>query len=88
MKNEKSFSWKDEERGEFKEEYIPPCKIPTIAYTPWGDKPIPIPPAAIDPITAKVQDKLKAGIYELVHRILSELYFCGQEEGQRLPFRS
>lgn len=64
LQNEKSLSWNDEEKGMFKEEYIPPYKIPTIEHVPWREKPIPMPPAAAEEITAKIRDKIKAGVYE------------------------
>ena len=64
MRNEKSFSWTDEERGRFKEEFIPPYKIPTIEHTPWRDKPIPVPPAALQEVTEKIKDRIRTGVYE------------------------
>ena len=82
MRNEKSFSWTDKERGRFKAEYIPPYKIPTIAHTPWRDKPIPIPPAAIDQITAKIQDKIETGVYEPSQgSYLSSIFVVKKKDG-------
>jgi len=81
-KSEKTFSWTDEERGRFKEEYIPPYKIPTIAHTPWRDRPIPIPPAAVDQITAKIQDKIKTGVYEPSQgSYLSSIFVVKKKDG-------
>ena len=64
MNNEISLAWTDDEKGMFKEEFIPPYKIPTIEHTPWRDKNIPIPPSAQKEITAKIREKINNGTYE------------------------
>ena len=45
---ERAFAWTEAERGEFRTDFFPPIRIPTIPHTPWIYRNIPLPPGIHD----------------------------------------
>jgi hypothetical protein len=61
---EDGLSWVEEERGEFRQDFFPPVRIPTVPHTSWVYKNIPIPPGLHDELVKIVCDKIASGAYE------------------------
>ncbi|EJD32820.1 hypothetical protein AURDEDRAFT_77431 [Auricularia subglabra TFB-10046 SS5] len=43
--NEKSFAWKETERGRFRSDNFPPVKLAVLPRVPWTKRHVPIPPS-------------------------------------------
>lgn len=63
--NKRALAWTEDECGCFHDEYFTPVKIPTITYTPWVHKNIPIPMGIMDKVIDLFKKKIMAGVYEL-----------------------
>lgn len=73
---EGALSWCEAERGEFKAEYFPPVRIPTVPHTPWVYKNIPIPPGLHEELVRIVRDKIASGAYEPSNAAYRSRWFC------------
>jgi hypothetical protein len=59
-----AFAWNEQERGQFREDFFPPIRMPVMAHTPWQLKNMPIPPGIYDKVLEAVRKKIEAGVYE------------------------
>jgi len=48
--NKRALAWTDTEKGQFKDEYFAPIKIPVIKHVPWAQKNLPIPPGILEKV--------------------------------------
>jgi hypothetical protein len=58
---EECLSWVEEEKGEFRQDFFPPVRIPTVPHTPWVYKNIPIPPGLHNELVKIICDKIVSG---------------------------
>ncbi|KAK4700551.1 hypothetical protein P7C70_g5695, partial [Phenoliferia sp. Uapishka_3] len=61
---EKALAFDGAERGELKETYGDPYKIPVIPHTPWRQSALPIPLAAREKIIETFKARMEEGLYE------------------------
>ncbi|KAK4701125.1 hypothetical protein P7C70_g5112, partial [Phenoliferia sp. Uapishka_3] len=61
---EKALAFDGNERGELKETYGDPYKIPVIPHTPWRQSALPIPLAAREKIIETFKTRMEEGLYE------------------------
>jgi len=71
-----AFTWEDNEKGKFKEEYFPAIKIPTVAHVPWVERPFRIPPAIHDEVYSIIKRKIDIGVYEPSNSSYRSRWFC------------
>ena len=57
---EAGFTWTDQERGHFREDFFPPIKILTILLKPWTQCNIPIPPGIYEEVCKLIKRKPEA----------------------------
>jgi len=50
--NESGLAWTEAEKGQFKDEYFSPVKIPVVEHVPWMHKNIPIPSGILRDVKA------------------------------------
>jgi hypothetical protein len=62
--NKHALAWTEAEHGRFRDNYVSPVKIPTVAHTPWIHKNIPIPMGILDNVIDIFKKKIAAGVYE------------------------
>lgn len=62
--HQNGFTWSDNERGHFREEFFPPIEMPTIPHKPWVVKNLPIPPGIYEQICKEIKRKIDAGVFE------------------------
>jgi hypothetical protein len=73
---EECLSWIEEEKGEFRQDFFPPVRIPTVLHTPWVYKNIPIPPGVHDELVKIIHDKIASGAYEPSNAAYHSRWFC------------
>jgi hypothetical protein len=64
MIHQDGFTWSDDERGHFREDFFPPIDMLTIPHKPWVVKNLPIPPGIYDQIYKEIKKKINAGVFE------------------------
>jgi len=74
--HECAFTWNASEQGRLNETCFPPYKIPTIPYTPWSQRNIPIPPATLGEVVCIIKEKIASGIYEPSTAAYQSRWFC------------
>ena len=82
--NEKALAWTENERGQFRDDYFSPVKIPTIAHTPWVHKNIPIPTGILDKVIDLFKKKIAAGVYEPSDASYRSWWFCVKKKNGSL----
>jgi hypothetical protein len=65
LAHDSGFTWSEKERGSFWTDFFPPVNLPVVPHTPWVERNFPIPPGIYEDISAIIQKKLAASIYEL-----------------------
>ena len=73
---EAGFTWTDQERGHFREDFFPPIEIPIIPHKPWTQCNIPIPPGIYEEVCKLIKRKLEAGVYEPSNSSYRSRWFC------------
>jgi len=74
--NEHALAWTEAERSRFRDDYVSPVKIPTIAHTPWIHKNIPILTGILDEVIDIFKKKISAGVYEPSDASYRSRWFC------------
>ena len=82
--NEHALAWTEAERGRFRDDYVSPVKIPTIAHTPWVHKNIPIPTGILDNVIDIFKKKIAAGVYEPSDASYRSRWFCVKKKNGSL----
>ena len=82
--NEHALAWTEAERGRFRDDYLAPVKIPTIAHTPWVHKNIPIPTGIMDKVIDLFKRKVAAGVYEPSDASYRSRWFCVKKKNGSL----
>ena len=82
--NEHALAWTEAERGRFRDDYLAPVKIPTIAHTPWVHKNIPIPTGIMDEVIDLFKRKVAAGVYEPSDASYRSHWFCVKKKNGSL----
>ncbi len=82
--NETALAWTEDERGQFRNDYFSPVKIPTIAHTPWVHKNIPIPTGILDNVIDLFKKKIAAGVYEQSDASYRSRWFCVKKKNGSL----
>ena len=82
--NEHALAWTEAERGRFRDDYLAPVKIPTIAHTPWVHKNIPIPTGIMDEVIDLFKWKVAAGVYEPSDASYRSRWFCVKKKNGSL----
>jgi len=62
--NKSGLAWTEAEKGQFKDEYFSPVKIPVVEHVPWMHRNIPIPSGILREVIQIFKDKYAAGMYE------------------------
>jgi hypothetical protein len=73
---EECLSWIEEEKGEFRQDFFPPVRIPTVPHMPWVYKNIPITPGLHDELVKIIRDKIVSGVYEPSNTTYRSRWFC------------
>jgi hypothetical protein len=73
---EECLSWIEEEKGEFRQDFFPPVRIPMVLHMPWVYKNIPIPPGLHDELVNIIRDKIVSGAYEPSNAAYRSRWFC------------
>lgn len=73
---EDALSWSEDERGEFRSDFFPHVRIPTVPHTPWVYRNIPIPPGLHDELVKIIRDKIASGAYEPSNAGYRSRWFC------------
>jgi hypothetical protein len=76
LKHEGGFAWQTSEAGNFKKEYFPPVKIPTVPHVPWTERSFPIAPGKQKEIYDLIREKIEAGTYEPSNGSYRGKWFC------------
>ena len=63
--HEDSFTWTEEEKGKFSNDYFDPVVILMVKHVPWVLKNILILPGKYNEIIRIIKDKIASGVYEL-----------------------
>jgi len=71
-----AFSWEDNQRGKFKEEYFLAVEIPIVAHIPWVERPFRIPPAIHDKVYSIIKRKIDVSVYEPSNSLYCLRWFC------------
>jgi len=71
-----AFTWTNKEQGNFRKDFFPPIKIPTILHKPWAQRNIPIPPGIYDEVCRLIKNKLDTGVYEPSNSLYHSRWFC------------
>jgi len=71
-----AFTWEDNKRGKFKEEYFLAIEIPMVVHVPWVERPFRIPPAIHDEVCSIIKRKIDAGVYEPSNSSYRSRWFC------------
>ena len=74
--HEDSFTWTEEEKGKFSDDYFDPVVIPMVKHMPWVLKSIPIPPGKYNQIIRIIKDKIASGVYEPSNSSYHSCWFC------------
>ncbi|EJD36125.1 hypothetical protein AURDEDRAFT_74561, partial [Auricularia subglabra TFB-10046 SS5] len=74
--NEKSFAWKETERGRFRSDYFPPVNLAVLPHVPWTKRHVPIPPSIREGLVELLKEKIKAGVYEECNSSYRNSWFC------------
>jgi hypothetical protein len=74
--HEKVLAWEETERGQYKNSYFDPVRIPTVEHVPWAFKNIPIPPGLLHQVIQLLKNKIKAGVYEPSSSSYRSRWFC------------
>ena len=74
--HEDGFTWSEEEKGRFSNDYFNPMVIPTIEHVPWVLKNILILPGKYNEIIKTIKDKIASGIYEPLNSSYQSRWFC------------
>jgi hypothetical protein len=69
-------SWIEEEKGEFRQDFFPPVRIPTVLHMPWVYKNIPILPGLHDKLIKIIHDKIASGAYKPSNAAYRSRWFC------------
>ena len=75
-KQNQAFAWEDSERGSFRRDMFPPVRFPVVPHIPWVQKNFPIPPGLYQQVTALIQKKIAAGVYEPSNASYRSRWFC------------
>jgi len=62
--NKSGLAWTEAEKGQFKDEYFSPVKIPVVEHIPWMHKNIPIPSGILGEVIQIFKDKYATCVYE------------------------
>lgn len=73
---ELGFTWTENEKGKFSDEYFDLIVIPTIKHIPWAIRNIPIPPGLFHQVTEIIKAKITAGVYEPSSSSYRSRWFC------------
>ena len=84
LSNETALAWTEEEKGGFKEEYIPAHRIPVIEHIPWQDRNIRLPVRTREKVIAFLKEKLKSGLYERSQSSYRSGYFAVEKKDGRI----
>jgi hypothetical protein len=74
--HEMVLAWDETERGQFKDTYFEPIRIPTVEHIPWAHRNIPIPPGILQEVTRIIKEKIKSGAYEPSSSSYRSRWFC------------
>ena len=74
--NELGLAWTEAEKGQFRDDYVSPVKIPVVEHVPWIQKNIPIPTGILEQVIQIFRDKLAAGVYEHSDASYRSRSFC------------
>jgi hypothetical protein len=84
LNNEDALAWVEEEKGGFREEYIPPVKIPAVPHTPWQDRGIRLPVKTREKVIAFLKDKMANGLYERSQSSYRSGFFAVEKKDGRI----
>lgn len=73
-----------EERGCLKPSWAAPAKAATVPHLPWKERPIPLPAALRETITALVKERLATGLYEDSASAYSSRWFVVKKKSGKL----
>jgi hypothetical protein len=73
---EECLLWIEEEKGEFRQDFFPPVRIPMVPHMPWVYNNIPIPPGLHDELVKIIRDKIVFGAYEPSNAAYRSRWFC------------
>ena len=59
-----AFTWNENEKGKFSDEYFDPVVIPTMEHVPWVLRNIPIPLGIYNCVVEIIKHKTKTGVFE------------------------
>jgi hypothetical protein len=62
--NECALAWTEAEKGQFRDEYFSPVKIPVIEHVPWAHKNLPIPLGILDEVIKLFKEKIDTSVYK------------------------
>ena len=74
--HEDSFTWTEEEKGKFSNDYFDPVVILMVKHMPWVLKNILILPGKYNEIIRIIKDKITSGVYELSNSSYRSRWFC------------
>ena len=81
LRNKTALVWTEDEKGGFKEEYIPPHKIPVVSHEPWQDRNIRLPVTTRAKVIEFLKAKLKNGLYERSQSSYRSGFFTVEKKG-------
>jgi hypothetical protein len=82
--NKLSLAWEEAEKGQFRDDYFSPVKIPVIEHIPWAHKNIPIPMGILDEVIQMFWEKFAAGVYEHSDASYRSRWFCVKKKSRAL----
>ena len=78
------FAWDDSERGQFREDFLPPVMMPVVEHKPWVLRNMPIPPRIYGEVCKIIQTKIDAGVYERSNSSYRSRWFTVLKKGGKL----
>lgn len=84
LKNEEALAWTEEEKGGFKEEYVPPVKIPVVDHKPWQDRNIRLPIRTREKVIEFLKRKVETGLYERSQSSYRSGFFAVEKKDGRI----
>lgn len=84
LNNEEALAWTEEEKGGFREEFIPPVKIPVVEHKPWQDRNIRLPIRTREKVIQFLRQKVEAGLYERSQSSYRSGFFAVEKKDGRI----